>query len=173
MAARNGKGRPTHLIAMQKAVKALEVRLEHKPWRKVAEEVGYANAGAAYNSVMSYLETQPRENREQFIIEETERLEALREKLAVGLPGREVVDVYLKVTDRIHRLQGINDKVVHSNDPKNPLPSNVTTNIQVNLNVLSAEDLNAYDKALAQLELAASQADTGSDSDGAVSSQPD
>ncbi len=157
---------------MQKAVKALELRLEHKPWRVVAQEVGYSDPKAAYKSVMDYLETQPRENREQFITQETERLERLREKVAPGLPEREHIDAYLKITDRIHRLQGVSDKVVHSNDPKNPLPQNVTTNIQVNLNVLSAEDLNAYDRALQKLELAASEGDQAGDSDRALQTQP-
>lgn len=130
------------------------MRIEHKPWRLIAEECGFNDQGHAYNAVMRYLDTIPKENIQEFIREEVIRLEALREKLAPGLPEAKHVDAFMKVTDRIHRLMGINDKLeIKGAGPKGEhlIRQDVTIKGEIDLGVLSEDELRSYRSLLEKL----------------------
>lgn len=105
------KSDPRHLAAVLKAEKGLELRLQHKPWKEIAEALGYADDSGAYNAVMRYMERLPAENREQFRAEEIVRLEAIRQKWAGRTGDKDGLASYMAVSDRLQRLYGIRANV--------------------------------------------------------------
>ena len=114
MPKRTGISKPRRLRQLDRAVKAMQMRLDHKSWEVIAKELGYDNPSGPYKAVMRYMEMFPAENVDEFRKIETKRMDFFREKVLESIKSEKFLDLdrvesYLKITDRVYRLMGVNN----------------------------------------------------------------
>jgi len=103
------KTSPRMVRIILKELKALKARTEGKTYSVIADEVGYASRGAAYNAVMSGLDRTVAEPTEKMRKIELTRLDGLHAAYWIlAIKGDiEAAKFVLKIQDRRARLMGL------------------------------------------------------------------
>ena len=113
-----GRKIPLH-ETIEKERQVLELRLQHATWGQIAERVGYASAGAAYNAYKRALVRTLQEPSEEIRQQERERLDRLAQYWFPKAFDRTDIDLaeragemMLKIMDKRHKLLGLQTTVV-------------------------------------------------------------
>jgi len=104
----NTKGIDPEVIEREKAV--LEARLNGLPWEIIAQRVGYASAGAAYNAYSRALVRTLREPADEIRTQELERLDRLMSRFyndAIRTGNPQSASMTLKIMERRAKLLGL------------------------------------------------------------------
>lgn len=104
----NTKGIDPEVIEREKAV--LEARLNGLPWEIIAQRVGYASAGAAYNAYSRALIRTLREPADEIRTQELERLDRLMSRFyndAIRTGNPQSASMTLKIMERRAKLLGL------------------------------------------------------------------
>ncbi len=113
-------GRPTNEEAAAHAEAAYQLRMQGKSYRAIAREIGFASPNAAYKAVARILQASAAEPPDELRALESERMDAMLERLAEMLPSADnplfVIDRMLKVQAQRAQLLGLNKPVVVEDD---------------------------------------------------------
>jgi hypothetical protein len=109
MAGKVGGKRPPLHETVEKERRVLELRLAHQRWSDIAQAVGYASAGAAYNAYQRALKRTLQEPASEIREQERERLDRLASAhYANALRGDvPATQMLLRIMERRARLLGL------------------------------------------------------------------
>lgn len=105
------KATPVKVNAQQRAAKALELRKGGATFDQIAQQLGYAGRGKAFEAIQAALREVTREPAEELLELELQRLDALQNGLwpKASRGDTKSVDSTLRVMERRHKLLGLDD----------------------------------------------------------------
>lgn len=106
----------------QRQAKALQLRLEGRPWQQVADLAGYAHVSSAHKAVKTALDRVPKANAEQYRALEEQRLDELTRlaseatRPAEGGVNLDAVRTLVRISERRSKLLGLDHNEARNAD---------------------------------------------------------